>query len=93
MKNKLSKLLLNEEYDKLPFVSKHYIDKLYADLSNMSVFHKAYNKNQINPIIIKELVSFCLWSSEFFNEDNFAKIDEIIKITLEEIDNNETKQL
>ena len=91
MKNKLSKLLINEEYDKLPFVSKHHIDKLYVDLSNMSIFHKAYNKNQINPIIIKELVSFCLWSSDFFNEENFVKLDEIIKITLEEIDKNETK--
>ena len=91
MKNKLSKLLLNEEYDKLPFVSKHHIDKLYVDLLNTSMFHKAYNKNQINPIIIKELVSFCLWSSEFFNEENFAKVDEIIKITVEWIDNDEIK--
>ena len=89
MKNKLSKLLINEEYDKLPFIQEHHIDKLYVDLSNMSMFHKAYNKNQINPIIIKELVSFCLWSSDFFNEETFAKIDEIIKITLEEIDNDE----
>ena len=93
MKNKLSKLLLNEEYEELPFVSKQHIDKLYVDLLNTSMFHKAYNKNQINPIIIKELVSFCLWSSEFFNEDSFAKVDEIIKITIEEIDENETKQL
>ena len=91
MKNKLSKLLINEEYDKLPFVSKHHIDKLYVDLLNTSMFHKAYNKNQINPIIIKEFTSYCLWGSDFFSEDNFAKIDEIIKITLKEIDENETK--